>query len=158
MPKIFCLFPYRQSNYLNVSQKFLLKREKENSLIVFPIYYLSIPVPNLLANCTTLHFHLPQVHTAKKQTKKNQASDLTYKCSQRMTCQPWGFELLRPARNPTEGKRGCRAQPEVTVISLRLAHTHQRAPNSLLCNPSVGFGDIWGHWNFVGIQLFRGTN
>lgn len=44
------------------------------------------------------------------------------------------------------------SQSEVKVISLRLAHTHthQRAPNSLLLNPSVGFGDIWGHLNFVG--------
>lgn len=36
MPKIFCLFPYRQSNYLNVSQKFLLKREKKNTLTYIP--------------------------------------------------------------------------------------------------------------------------
>lgn len=36
MPKIFCLFPYRQSNYLNGSQKFLLQREKKNSLTCIP--------------------------------------------------------------------------------------------------------------------------
>lgn len=36
MPKIFCLFPYRQSNYLNGSQEFLLKREKKNSLTYIP--------------------------------------------------------------------------------------------------------------------------
>lgn len=36
------------------------------------------------------------------------------------------------------------------MISLRLEHTHQRAPNSLSLNPPVEPGDIWGHLNLVG--------
>lgn len=41
------------------------------------------------------------------------------------------------------------SQAGVKVISLRLAHTRTGVPNSLLLNPSVGFGDIWGHLNLV---------
>lgn len=87
MPKIFCLFPYRQSNDLNASQKFLLKREKKNSLTCIPNLFSFSSCTKSISYCTRAHFHVHHIHVAKRQTKKNQPSNLLYKRSQRMTSQ-----------------------------------------------------------------------
>jgi hypothetical protein len=90
-----------------------LRGRERTHWLVSQIYSILISAPNLWANSTILTSICPHVYTAKKQTKKNQASDLLYKCSQKMKSQLWGWNYTGRAATPPKAKEDAGLSPRL---------------------------------------------